>query len=65
MGDEGGGVDLAAGYQTEYLGAVARVDASGLEGEVFPVHVGEREYLGLVVEGDDGYDGVGPGAFPG
>lgn len=64
VGDERGGVDASLLNEAEDLGAVAAVDATGFEGEIFAVHVGEGEYLRLVVHGHDGDYGVGAGHLP-
>ena len=47
------------------LSAVAAVHPAGFEGEVFAVHIGQRQHLGPVVKGHHRDSGVGPGTLPG
>ena len=65
VGDEGRGVQFALGDEGENLSTAAAVHSAGLEGEVFSVHVREREHLGRVVQGHHGDNGVGTGTGPG
>ena len=45
VGDQRGGIDLALFDQAENLGAVAAVDATGFEGQIFAVHLRQRQRL--------------------
>lgn len=64
VGDERGGVELASGDEAEDLGAVASVDAAGLERKVLAVHLWQGKNLRRVVKGHDGDGSVGTRAFP-
>ena len=64
MCDKRRGVYLAFFDQTEYLGAIAPVHATGLEGQVFSVHIGQGKHLGAVVESHHGDDGIGACTLP-
>ena len=50
VGDEGRGVQLALGNEGENLSTAAAVHSAGLEGEVFSVHVREREHLANIAD---------------
>lgn len=64
MGDERGGIDLSGLDQTEDFFAVATINATGLEREVLSVHIGKRERLRLIIEGNDCHDCIRSGTFP-
>ena len=58
VGDEGQGVQLALCDEAQGLSAVAAVHTAGLEGQIFAVHIRQREGLRLVVERHHRHDGV-------
>ena len=64
MGDEGQGVQLTLCDEAQGLGAVAAVHTTGLEGQIFAVHIRQRQGLRPVVERHHRYDSVGAGALP-
>ena len=59
MRDEWRGIDLPLRDEPHDLAALAAVHAARLEGEVLPVHIGERQHLRRVVQRRDDNDGVG------
>ena len=61
--DEGCGVYPALFNQAEHLFAVAAVNAAGLEGEVFAIHIGKRKNLRLVIKGHHGNNCIRAGIF--
>ena len=65
VGNQRGGIDLAGFNERKDFGAVAAVDAAGFEGQVFAIHIWQRQGLGFVVESHHGDNGIGSGAFPG
>ena len=50
MRDQRLGVEFAIGNELQRLFAVAIVNAAGLEGQIFAVHIGEGKRLRLVVK---------------
>ena len=64
MRDERRCVQLAVFDQTEDLGGIAAVHAAGLEDQVFAVHIGQGKHLRLVVQCNNGDNGVRTGALP-
>lgn len=65
MRDERRSVYASGGYEVEYLGTVATIDSTGLEGKILAVHLGQRQYLRLVIQGNNRNHGIGPGTLPG
>ena len=65
MRDERRSVYASGGYEVEYLGTVATVYSTGLEGKILAVHLGQRQYLRLVIQGNNRNNGIGPGTLPG
>ena len=65
MGDERRGVNPARLYQGKDFGTIATVHPSGLERQVLPVHVRQRQQLGLVIKRHNRHDGIGTGTLPG
>lgn len=53
-----------AAIQTQDFGAVAAIHAAGLKGQIFAIHIGQRQHLRSVVQRNDGDDCVGARAFP-
>ena len=64
MGDERTGINLSCRYQTKYLVATATVYPSGFKDKVLSVHVRKGKLLRMVVECNNGYDGIGAGTLP-
>ena len=64
MGDERCGVYPTLFYEAEDLLTIATIHATGLEGEVLAVHIGQRKNLRLVVKSHYGNDGIRTGSLP-
>jgi len=65
VGYQGRGVDAALLDELQRLGAVAAVNAAGLECQVLAVHIGQRQRLDVIIARHHGDNGVGPCRFPG
>ena len=65
MGDERRGVNPARLYQGKISAVKSTVHPSGLERQVLPLHVRQRQQLGLVIKRHNRHDGIGTGTLPG
>ena len=64
MGDERFGIDPAFCNETQRFFTVAAVHAACLEGEIFAIHLRQRQDLRLVVQRHHSHNGVGSCALP-
>ena len=64
MGNQIGCVNLAFGNQLHDFVAVAGIDAAGLERQVLAIHPRQGQYLSLLIERHNRYNGIGTGATP-
>ena len=65
VGDERCGVYLSFLDEVQDFLAVTPIHTAGLKGEILAVHLWQRQYLWLVIESHNSYDGIWTSTLPG